>query len=214
MASEIKVGEIKHTDGSSAMTIDSSGNARLHGSLRIGNVVNAGVPSGCVSSFAMASAPTGWIVCDGSAISRTTYSVLFSAISTTWGAGNGSTTFNIPDLRGSFLRGTGSHGTQQMADTNPYAGPAVGAFEADDEGGHTHTGPSHTHAYNHQHSIPFGHTSNPSNSRLGSSNHNAANFWINNFSGNTGSGGTGASGSTGGDESRPFNAGIQWCIKY
>lgn len=51
--------------------------------------------------------PEGTLYCDGSAISRTTYSALFTAISTIYGAGDGSTTFNIPDLRGYFIRGAG-----------------------------------------------------------------------------------------------------------
>lgn len=62
-------------------------------------------PSGQVSGFAMNSCPGGWVEADGSAISRTTYANLYSNIGTTWGAGNGSTTFNLPDFRAQFLRG-------------------------------------------------------------------------------------------------------------
>ena len=58
------------------------------------------VPSGAVSAFAGTTAPTGWLKCDGSAISRTTYASLFVAIGTTYGAGDGSTTFNLPNLTG------------------------------------------------------------------------------------------------------------------
>lgn len=54
------------------------------------------VPTGSVTAFAGTSAPTGWLKCDGSAISRTTYSELFNVIGTTYGAGDGSTTFNLP----------------------------------------------------------------------------------------------------------------------
>ena len=50
----------------------------------------------------------GWLLCDGSAVSRTTYSTLFAAIGTTFGSGNGSTTFNLPDLRGRFALGVSS----------------------------------------------------------------------------------------------------------
>jgi phage-related tail fiber protein len=50
-------------------------------------------------------APTGWLKSDGSAVSRTTYADLFTAIGTTFGSGDGSTTFNLPDLRGEFVRG-------------------------------------------------------------------------------------------------------------
>ncbi|MFD2578808.1 tail fiber protein [Novosphingobium colocasiae] len=62
-------------------------------------------PAGQVAAFAMAVAPAGWLACNGAAVSRETYAALFSAISTEWGGGDGSTTFNLPDLRGEFLRG-------------------------------------------------------------------------------------------------------------
>ena len=62
-------------------------------------------PPGSLQDFAMNTPPSGWLICDGSLISRTTYAPLFSAIGTTWGAGDGSTTFAIPDLRGYFTRG-------------------------------------------------------------------------------------------------------------
>ncbi len=57
-------------------------------------------PAGTIKAFAGPSAPTGYLLCDGSAVSRSTYARLFAAIGTTWGAGDGSTTFNVPDLRG------------------------------------------------------------------------------------------------------------------
>jgi microcystin-dependent protein len=63
------------------------------------------VPAGTLNAFAGASAPDGFLLCNGGAISRSIYSDLFAAIGTTYGAGDGSTTFNIPDLRGEFLRG-------------------------------------------------------------------------------------------------------------
>jgi microcystin-dependent protein len=65
----------------------------------------SGVPAGVVAWFAANSAPTGYIQANGAAVSRSTYSALFSAIGTTFGAGDGSTTFNVPDLRGYFIRG-------------------------------------------------------------------------------------------------------------
>lgn len=63
------------------------------------------VPAGAVMAFAMNSAPTGWIECSGNAVSRSTYADLFAAIGTTFGSGDGSTTFNLPNLRGEFIRG-------------------------------------------------------------------------------------------------------------
>lgn len=65
----------------------------------------AGAPSGVVSPFAGTSAPAGWFLCDGSAVSRSTYSTLYTAIGTAYGIGDGSTTFNLPDMRGAFVRG-------------------------------------------------------------------------------------------------------------
>ena len=64
------------------------------------------VPPGAVIPFAMATAPAGWLICDGSAVSRTTYADLFASIGTTYGTGNNTTTFNLPDLRGEFIRGS------------------------------------------------------------------------------------------------------------
>jgi phage-related tail fiber protein len=66
----------------------------------------ADIPSlaGIVATFAMNTAPTGWLKANGAAVSRTTYATLFAAIGTTFGAGDGSTTFNLPDLRGYFSR--------------------------------------------------------------------------------------------------------------
>lgn len=64
-----------------------------------------GGTAGTVAAFAMNTAPTGWLKANGAAVSRTTYATLFAAIGTTFGAGDGSTTFNLPDLRGEFIRG-------------------------------------------------------------------------------------------------------------
>jgi len=66
------------------------------------------VPVGTVIESARSSAPTNYLECDGSALSRTTYATLFSAISTTYGVGDGSTTFNIPDRRGNVGKGAGT----------------------------------------------------------------------------------------------------------
>jgi len=63
------------------------------------------VPTGTISAYAGTSAPAGYLLCDGSAVSRSTYAALFAIISTAYGVGNGSTTFNLPDFRGLFLRG-------------------------------------------------------------------------------------------------------------
>lgn len=66
------------------------------------------VPTGTILPFAGADVPSYFLLCDGSAVSRTTYSTLFAIIGTTWGVGDNSTTFNIPDLRSATLRGVGT----------------------------------------------------------------------------------------------------------
>lgn len=75
--------------------------------------LNALVPApGVVEMFAGATAPTGYLICDGAAISRTTYAALFAIIGTTYGAGNGSTTFNIPNLKGKVAVGRDASQTE------------------------------------------------------------------------------------------------------
>jgi len=65
-------------------------------------------PPGVLTPFAAAAAPAGWLLCDGAAYPRAEYSALFEAIGTTWGAGDGSSTFNVPDLRGRTPVGAGT----------------------------------------------------------------------------------------------------------
>jgi microcystin-dependent protein len=103
-------------------------------------LINAisGIPSGIIMPYGGTSAPSGYLDCDGSEISRTTYADLFTAIGTTWGVGDGVNTFNVPDLQGAFLRGAGANNTETMADGNPFEGPAVGSFENDQLQGHYH----------------------------------------------------------------------------
>jgi microcystin-dependent protein len=92
----------------------------------------SGTPPGAVFYMAMATAPSGYLECNGQAVSRTTYSNLFAAIGTIYGAGNGSTTFNLPDLRGEFIRGY---------DDSRGVDPArvFGSTQAYDVQAHTHT---------------------------------------------------------------------------
>lgn len=90
-----------------------------------------GMPSGAVNAFAMNTAPTGWLECAGTAVSRTTYAALFTAIGTTFGPGDGSSTFNLPDLRAYWIRGW-DHG--RGIDT----GRVFGSNQAEMVGPHTH----------------------------------------------------------------------------
>jgi len=68
-------------------------------------ILGEATPAGAIAAFAFGNPPLGWLECDGSAISRTAYADLFGAVGETFGVGDGAATFNIPDLRGQFLRG-------------------------------------------------------------------------------------------------------------
>ncbi len=77
--------------------------------------ISAAMPAGAVIAFAGSSAPAGFIACNGAAVSRTTYAALFAAIGTVYGAGDGSTTFNLPDLTDRFIQGSATAGTVHAA---------------------------------------------------------------------------------------------------
>ena len=103
------------------------------------------VPSGCVLPFAGTTAPTGYLLCDGTAVSRSTYAALFAAIGTAHGTGNGSTTFNLPDYRGRFLRGAANgqttdpdKATRTAMATGGATGDNVGSVQDDAFQGHMH----------------------------------------------------------------------------
>ena len=95
--------------GNVALTLPSSitngGFLQTDGSGNLSFQIVAGVPSGSVFCMAVATVPSGYLECNGAAVSRTTYAALFAIIGTAYGTGNGSSTFNLPDLRGEFVRG-------------------------------------------------------------------------------------------------------------
>ncbi len=91
----------------SAQAADKSNAATLITPARLHEVVNSYLmPAGTIVSYAGNSIPNGWLLCNGATVSRTTYANLFKAIGTLWGAGNGSTTFALPDSDGRVLQGT------------------------------------------------------------------------------------------------------------
>jgi microcystin-dependent protein len=102
----------------------------------------AAIPTGTLTAFAGATAPSGWLVCDGSAISRSTYSDLFTVVGTTYGAGDGSTTFNLPDLRGRVVVGYAASGGHPDVST---LGNNDGVAEQYRRPKHQHTPHSHTY---------------------------------------------------------------------
>jgi len=92
------------------------------------------LPPGVILPFGGSSAPTGWLLCDGSAVSRLTYRRLFDVIGTAFGLGDGSTTFNVPNAQGISLTGVGSQDINGRAKT----GPALGEAREDQMQGHHH----------------------------------------------------------------------------
>jgi microcystin-dependent protein len=109
---------------------------------------------GMISAWPTATIPSGWLECDGSAISRSTYAALYAVITTTYGAGDGSTTFNLPNYKDYFLRGFDAAGTDAASRTDRgdgTTGANVGTKQAGATESHTHTGTtdndgSHSHA--------------------------------------------------------------------
>jgi len=95
------------------------------------------VPAGSIIAWSGSSAPTGWVLCDGSAISRTTYAALFAVAGTAYGVGNGSTTFNVPDLRDRLPLGKGTNNSTLGTQTGSMAASSVVTTSSSGSGGLT-----------------------------------------------------------------------------
>lgn len=104
------------------------------------------MPVGSVQMYAGSSAPSGWLLCDGASISRTTYASLFAVTNTTYGSGDGSTTFNLPNLRLRVVVGAGV-GSYPLGSTG---GSDTVTLTTNQIPSHTHsvTDPGHTHTFN------------------------------------------------------------------
>jgi microcystin-dependent protein len=178
---------------------------------------------GMISAWPTATIPSGWLECDGSTISRSTYAALYAVITTTYGAGDGSTTFNLPNYKDYFLRGFDAAGTDAASRTDRgdgTTGANVGTKQAGATESHTHTGTTDNDG---SHS----HTATPSNG-AGSDN-----IYV--FGGSGGNVGIPDSGSgmrlsgitipsggahqhafetdpNAGTETRPKNITVKWCI--
>lgn len=162
------------------------------------SLVTQAAPPGMVAFFGVSPAPDGWLKANGAEISRTVYAALFAAIGTTFGAGNGSTTFRLPDLRGEFLRGfDDGRGADQ--------GRLRGTWQESQNLSHTHSVNDQSHDINQW--LAFTRPDiNPNaiNDTTGylsgaGSMANDRLFYINN---------------SGGNESRPRNVALLACIKY
>jgi len=165
-------------------------------------------PSGAIIAFGGTSVPSGYLLCDGTAYSRTTFSTLFGVISSNFGNGDGSTTFNVPDFRGMFLRGVnGTSGND----------PDASSRTANNSGGNTgnNVGSEQAGAFaSHTHSVSgsgsFTINTNPGNT--GGTGNNVAQG-VNSPVGTQSVSFSGSIGNTGGDETRPINVYVYYIIK-
>jgi microcystin-dependent protein len=159
-------------------------------------LAGAGVPAGTIIAYGGPVVPSGWLLCDGSAVSRTMYANLFTAVGTVSGSGDGASTFNLPDLRGRFLRGVdGMAGNDPDSASRTAAAPGgnvgnlVGSVEADSFASHTHL-------------------MNRSAAPWGPGGTSVSNIAYDSTSGSI------ATAATGGNETRPKNAYVNYIIKY
>lgn len=155
--------------------------------INAGNITDMKVSAtqvGKVSYYACVTAPSGYLKANGAAVSRTTYANLFAAIGIVWGAGDGSTTFNLPDLRGLFPRGYDDGAGID-------SGRVFGSIQQDELKLHTH-----------------GYTARNNATAWG------ADLALTRSSGSGGTNTDATVSSTGGTETRPKNAALLACIKY
>ena len=153
----------------------------------------SGTEVGSIIAWTTGTAPSGYLHCDGAAINRTTYATLFGVLSTTYGTGNGSTTFNIPDYRGRFLRGFASGQAtdpDRASRTNRgdgTTGDNVGTKQSDEFKAHTHNFDGEDVIGTFGGGAGFSLRYNPASQTTGT---------------------------TGGNETRPTNIAVMWCIKF
>jgi len=152
-------------------------------------------PPGSIMAFGGTTAPSGWLLCNGDSVSRTTYATLYAAISTAYGTASGST-FNVPDFRGRFLRGTTTdaardpdYASRTASATGGNTGGNVGSFQVDAFKAHTHTLPTDSSGLN-------------GDMQTITSTNGSDEGFLN------------PSGSTGGSETRPVNVTVNYIIKY
>lgn len=170
---------------------DASGNWACLTYQRTSQPPGNGLPAGTVVAWTTDTALAGTLECDGSAVSRTTYAGLFGVIGVIYGSGNGTTTFNLPDYRGRFLRGfDNSAGVDPDAGSrtdrgDSTTGDAVGTEQADEF-------ESHTHGLAEVLNAP----TSGSGAKI------------------TGAGSDDVTDATGGNETRPVNTAVMYCIVY
>ena len=188
------------------------------------SVDNTVVPASAVMAFARPTCPSGWLSANGAAVSRTTYADLFAAISTMYGVGDGSTTFNMPDYRGEFLRGI-DNGAGRDPDSasrtnrgDGTTGDNIGTKQTEQTLSHLHavdppsTSSNTTGAHTHTYTFWDGGGGTAADTNQYSSGN--ANTSSNGDHSHTVDIASFDSGSTGGNETRPRNVNVLYCVKY
>lgn len=170
----------------------------------VSSAIATTVPVGTIITVAKDTAPTGYLKANGALVSRTTYDALFASIGTTFGVGNGSTTFAIPDLRGYFQR---AWDDGRGIDT----GRVFGSNQADTYLNHSHSGSTDSQG-NHSHTVPAG-SSMTGNNDFATSLASGGTKLTSNAGAHTHTV-TVATSTTGGAETRPKNIALLYCIKY
>lgn len=180
-----------------------------------GATIPGGIPAGMIVPFGNTTAPTGFLACEGQAVSRSTYSDLFSAIGTTWGSGDGSSTFNVPDLQGAVLKGTGTAGV-----SSDYVGPNVGAYQDDQNASHSHNATSSSSGStgsggNHRHYDGTAYGGGFFADGAAAGNANVSNYtdYAGSHTHNVSVSTSTTVASSGGTEARVYNRGVLYCIK-
>jgi len=178
----------------------STTNIRIHDGSTAGGAEI--VPSGTIVGYGAASAPTGWLLCNDAAVSRSTYARLFAVIGTGYGAGDGSSTFNVPDLRDKVPLGKGTNNDTLGTTTGSAAASSVlasasktGVTTAASNTGTANTGTGNTGTGNTATGTTDDNTATTAASNTGTGTTGTANTGTaNSGTGNTGTGNTGAEG--------------------
>ena len=196
---------LPNSDGNANDVLQSDGSGNLSFT-----ALPQAVPTGSVHVMATTTAPSGYLKCNGAAVSRTTYADLFAIIGTTWGEGDGSSTFNVPDLRGEFVRGwDNGKGTD--------SGRSFASSQSSQNAQHNHTAtttitdPGHKHTTSVDNSKLFPAAGGESISFGGAGSYPARTFTMN--TNTTGITAATTTANQGGSEARPRNIAMMYVIK-
>jgi microcystin-dependent protein len=177
----------------------------------VNSPIVSGIPVGTILPFAGSTVPAGYLICDGAQINRITYANLFSVIGSSWGNGNGTTTFHVPDFRGRFMRGQNA-GSGQDPDAATRTAINTGGNTGDNVGTVQSGGLS---SHNHNLTILGGCSGNNAASSVSylSGSNNGGTLWSTSPCGNP-TNNTVSIASSGGSETRPSNVSVKYIIKY